>query len=91
MDDPVKWKMSVHRKLCKGGFVRINRLWTPIENIEYYYKEIEETRECMPHSFSILTHFTIEEILKRCRRMQMKVTKKEVMYKYALDELFEHY
>lgn len=66
LDDRIKWLKSVRRAIVANGFMKINKLYVPIEKIDYYYKEVYDTQEVLQEVFCVLTHFNIEEIMRQC-------------------------
>jgi len=90
LTDKIKWLKSVKKRITNNGFMKINKLHTPIENIDYYYKEIDETKEILGHAFSVLTHFTCEEVLARIKYdliMKSKI-KCEMKKVWLIEKLF---
>lgn len=68
LTDKIKWFKSVMPIIKKKGFMKINKLNTPIENIDYYYKEINETQGILQDVFCVFTDFTYDEIMSMCWR-----------------------
>ena len=89
LSDKLKWLKSVRPLLRKNGFMKINRLHTKIEKIDYYYKEIDETKDILNQYFYVLTHFTIGEILREVRQKFLyKRVKKTQRKNWMVDRLF---
>lgn len=91
LDDKLKWLKSVKPMITRNGFMKINRLYVPIERIDYYYKELDETKGILNEMMYILTPFTIKEVLYGIMRYQMElvkgVDKSVAKYKYDLEKL----
>lgn len=89
LDDKLKWSKSVLGNIQRNGFMKINKLNTSIEKIDYYYKEIDDTKDVLSQNFYVLTHFTMKEVLKDIRmRMLQKKVKKELKTNWLIDRLF---
>lgn len=90
LDDKVKWLKSVKRGITNNGFIKLNRLYVAIEKIDYYYKELDETREILNDLMFVLTPFTMKEVLRRILRYQAEllrgVDKSLHKYKYDLEQ-----
>jgi len=85
LSDKIKWFKSVLPCIKRNGFMKINKLNTPIENIDYYYKEIDETKEILGDVFCVFTDFTYDEVMQMCWRYIEKLIAKEKpnIIKYA--------
>ena len=90
LDDKTKWLKSVKNTITNNGFIKINKLHTPIEKIDYYYKELVQTKEMLNEMMFVLTHFTLKEILYEIFRYQQELVKgkgkDEQRYKYDLEK-----
>lgn len=85
LSDKIKWFKSVKPIITRNGFMKINKLNTPIENIDYYYKEIYETKEILQDVFVVLTDFTYDEVMSMCWRYVERLIafEKPSIIKYA--------
>lgn len=89
MTDRIKWLKSVKRAFQYNGFMKINKLNTAIEKIDYYYKDIETTKDVLGHMFQVLTHFTMEECLFNCKFYVLSKVKKTRRRKVFLERILD--
>lgn len=90
LTDRIKWLKSVKKEFQTNGFMKINKLHTPIERIDYYYKDIETTKEVLGDMFQILTHFTMEECLRKCKFYVLSKVKKTRRRKYMIERVLDN-
>lgn len=88
LDDRVKWLKSVKKSICVNGFMKINKLHTQIEKIDYYYKDIDITRDVLGDMFQVVTELTLSDCLSEARRYVLSKAPKKRRNKVFLEKWF---